>query len=235
MPKVTVSWSGGKDSALALYLILSSGKYQVSHLHSVIDEDTHRVGMHGISETLLERQAEAIGIPLEKIYLPSSRSDGMYRERMSSFYEKCAADGIKAVVFGDIFLEDLKAYREKLLNPFQLEGLFPLWNVDSADLMSMFLNKGFKTAICAADARYFSKDDTGRVLDMEVISMLPSVVDPCGENGEFHTFTYDGPIFKKAVPFSLGDAIKKTYIYTVVTNQGETEEIKSSFWFRELI
>ena len=235
LPRVSVSWSGGKDSAFALYVILSSKEYHVEHLHTVIDADTHRVGMHGIPESLLDRQAEAIGIPLKKIYLPASRSDEVYREKLAEFYKECVIDGIQAVVFGDIFLQDLKAYRELLLKPFQLDGLFPLWNADSSDLISTFLAKGFKTAICAADARYFFKEDTGRTLDKEVLNMLPSEVDPCGENGEFHTFTFDGPIFRRPVPFRFGETFEKTYSYTVIGDQGEPVEVMSSFWFRELI
>jgi hypothetical protein len=131
--KVTISWSGGKDSALSLLKILQSGEFEIVHLHTVINEETRRVGLHGVHETLIQAQADAMGLKLVKLYLPSSEDHTAYEKLMLSFYSQCAAEQIDAVVFGDIFLEDLKNYREKMLQVSGVKGIFPLWRMKSKD------------------------------------------------------------------------------------------------------
>jgi uncharacterized protein (TIGR00290 family) len=233
--RVTISWSGGKDSAFALYKILQSGEYTVAGLHTIINEETRRVGMHGVREEMMDQQVEAIGLPLTKLYLESSESHQAYNALMTKYYQKCANDKIEGVVFGDIFLEDLKQFRETLLGPAGLEGIYPLWKMDTRGLIHDFLHTGFRTLICAANASLFSEQQLGKTIDQELIDQLPHSVDPCGENGEFHTFIYDGPIFKKALEFKRGETVKRTYSFKKINDQGSTETIDISFWFQDLL
>jgi uncharacterized protein (TIGR00290 family) len=230
--KVTISWSGGKDSAFALYKILASGEFEVVNLHTVIDQDSKRVGLHGVRESLIEKQAEQIGLSLEKIYLPASNDHEVYKSTLQKFYRTCAGNGLEGVVFGDIFLEDLRAFRLSLLEP-KLTPSFPLWNVDSKVLVSDFIDAGFKTTLCAADANFFSPHHL-RLIDHKFLELLPAGVDPCGENGEFHTFVFDGPLFKKPVPITMGEVVKKTYSYQRKEPNGETKKLETSFWFQDL-
>jgi uncharacterized protein (TIGR00290 family) len=231
--KVTVSWSGGKDSAFALYKVLLSQEYEIVNLHTVIDESTKRVGLHGIHETLIEKQADCIGLPLKKIYLASSENHNVYTACMLEFYNHCAQQGIELVVFGDIFLEDLRNFRIDLLKPSKLSALFPLWKARSEMIVNDFLEKGFKTTVCAADASLFSEDQVGNIIDKDFLATLSPRVDPCGENGEFHTFVYDGPLFKSPVPIVKGEVVKKTYTYQKKNDSGILESVESDFWFQD--
>ncbi len=231
--KVTISWSGGKDSAFALYKILLLQEFEIVNLHTVIDESTKRVGLHGIHETLIEKQAECIGIPLEKIYLTSSENHDVYNACMLQFYDRCATQGIELVIFGDIFLEDLRNYRINLLNPSKLSALFPLWKVNSKMIVNDFLDQGFKTVICSADASLFSECQVGNIIDKDFLTTLSSRVDPCGENGEFHTFVYDGPLFKSPVQITKGQVVKKSYTYQKKNDNGILESVESAFWFQD--
>jgi uncharacterized protein (TIGR00290 family) len=232
--KITISWSGGKDSALALHRILSSKTFEVVNLHTVIDENTRRVGLHGVSETLIERQAGEIGIPLEKIYLPSSDDSGAYENHIKKFYQQCAEQGIAGVVFGDIRLQDLREYRILLLKHSGLLAIFPLWGLDSKVILKEFIAAGFKTRICAANASLFSIDQVGIIIDNHFADVLPPWIDPCGENGEFHTFVYDGPLFKKEIPITTGEVVRQTYRYQRLNADGKIENIETAFWFRDL-
>lgn len=233
--KVTISWSGGKDSAFALYHVLQSGTYEVAGLHIVINEETKRVGMHGVREALIERQAEALGLPLTKLYLESSESHGAYQQLMRSFYQQCVNHNIDAVVFGDIFLEDLKIFREALLRPSGLQGIFPLWQRDTGAMITDFIHCGFKTLICAANATYFPPAQMGKTIDDAFVRQLPAAVDPCGERGEFHTFVYDGPFFKIPVAYERGEVVSKTYTYHKTDDKGGSEKIETTFLFQDLL
>jgi uncharacterized protein (TIGR00290 family) len=233
--KVTISWSGGKDSAFALYKILLSGDFDVTGLHTVINEETRRVGMHGVREELMDEQAEALGLPLTKLYLEGSENHAAYEKLMQSYYHRCTADNVDAIVFGDIFLEDLRTFRIGLLKPSGLEAIFPLWQMDTAILIDDFINSGFKTIVCAADASLITEKQVGVVIDQKFLAGLKPSVDPCGENGEFHTFVFNGPVFKKPVDFMKGEVVKKTYQYQRLNAQGEKEELESAFWFQDLL
>ncbi len=233
--KVTISWSGGKDSAFALYKILLSGEYDVVSLHTIFSEDNKRVGLHGVHERLIESQAAQIGIPLKKLYIASSADNKAFEKVSLEFYEQCKHDKIEAVVFGDIFLADLKAYRETLLKPSGLQPIFPLWQCASEMLISDFLNIGFRTMICSADAKFFSREIAGSTIDEKLIKALPVDVDPCGERGEFHTFVYDGPLFKKKVEFAVGGVVLKWYDYEMLNSDGHSVKQGSSFWFQDLL
>jgi uncharacterized protein (TIGR00290 family) len=233
--RVTFSWSGGKDSAFALHKILLSKKYEVVNLHTVFGEETKRVGLHGIREELIEQQAESMGIPLVKLYLKASDNYSAYENLMCSFYQTCAARKIDGVVFGDIFLEDLKKYREELLKDSGLIPLYPIWKQNTMRLANEFIEEGFKTLICAANARYFSEHHLGCTLDHAFIKNLPVPVDPCGENGEFHTFVFDGPFFREPIRFFKGGITSKKYVYQRKNEDASTEQLESTFWFQELL
>lgn len=232
--KVSISWSGGKDSAFALYKIMASGKYEVVSLHTVIGKDTGRVGLHGVREELIEQQAKAIGLPLEKIYLESADDHSAYEHTMNAFYKKTATH-IDAIVFGDIYLEDLKSYREKLLEPSGIKGIYPLWQIDTHVLIQDFLNIGFKTAICSCNEALHQLELLGLTLGERIVQQFPPTTDPCGERGEFHTFVFDGPVFKHPVEFGTGEKVFKTYEYKKINDDGAIEKLTTVFWFQDFL
>jgi uncharacterized protein (TIGR00290 family) len=233
--KITISWSGGKDSALALYRILQQQDVQVIHLHTIINQETRRVGMHGIPESIIDRQAEAIGFPLVKGYLAGSEDHVAYESLIHEMYTRFASEGITHVVFGDIFLGDLRGYRERLLSHHGLAGLFPIWEVPSNVLLNEFIAAGFRTMVCAANEACFEHGILGKVIAEDFIASLPVGADPCGENGEFHTFLFDGPIFKLPVAWTLGEVVRKTYDYQVRDERGEVKQCLSVFYFQEVL
>jgi uncharacterized protein (TIGR00290 family) len=233
--KVTISWSGGKDSAFALFKILASGEYEVVNLHTILDKETKRVGLHGVREALIEEQASRLGFPLVKLYLDASDDHQVYASLMKSFYKICAQDGLDAVVFGDIFLADLREFRESLLNQSGLSSLFPLWEIDSRTLLDDFIAMNFKTLICAADASLFSSDQIGKVIDRDYVQTFPDGVDYCGERGEYHTFVFDGPLFKNPATFNLGEVVKKSYRFGKKDDDGNVSYSESAFWFQDLL
>lgn len=233
--RVTMSWSGGKDSAYALHKVISSNAFEVITLHTVFNADTKRVGLHGISETLIDKQAEVIGIPIKKIYLPVAQDTTAYENTMIPFYKQCAADGVEGVVFGDIFLEDLKDYRIRLLASSKIFAAFPLWGFNTKNLVQDFITDGFKSIICAANASMFEEQQVGKIIDQNFLSTLPSSIDPCGENGEYHSFVFDGPIFNKPISLKLGTILKKEYSYKKMGTRGNIEKLESAFWFQDLI
>lgn len=233
--KVSISWSGGKDSAFALYKILLSGAYEVVNLHTVIDEESKRVGLHGVRESLIEEQAERIELPLVKVYLTGSQNHDAYEKLMKSFYMQCARQNIDGVIFGDIFLEDLRHYREGLMKDSTLIPFFPLWKMDCALLWEDFIHAGFKTMICSADASMFRKEELGKTMELSFPETLNPGVDIAGEYGEFHTLVYDGPIFKKPLLIELGEVVKRTYSYQRKNDAGKIEMAETAFWFQDLI
>jgi uncharacterized protein (TIGR00290 family) len=231
--RVTISWSGGKDSAFALYKILSSGEYEVVSLHTLINADTRRVGLPGVHEKVLELQTAAIGLPLEKLYLETSDGHQSFETVSRQFYSRCVRNHIEAVVFGDIFLEDLRQYRETLLAGSGLEAIFPLWQIDTRVLIDDFINTGFRTWLCSADARYFTQVDMGRELNHDFIAALPAVVDPCGERGEFHTLVVEGPYFKRKVSLRHGEVVQQGYDFQKKNEDGTFSQERAEFWFQE--
>jgi len=214
---------------------MASGEFDIVNLHTVIDQDSHRVGLHGVREALIDQQAAQLGLPLVKLYLTASQDHEGYTSLMKSFYRICADDGIEGIMFGDIYLEDLRAFRESLLSASGLKPYFPLWGIDSKMLLGDFIAAGFKTVICSADASLFSEEQLGRFLDEDFLLNLPATIDPCGERGEFHTFVTSGPIFKGDVLLDRGPVVRKTYLYSVTTADGETEKKESAFWFQDLL
>ncbi len=213
MEKVIVSWSGGKDSALSLYEIERSGGYQAVSLLASISEPYDRVSMHGVRRTLLERQAQALGLPLIKIPLPGDCSEEEYESRLMDTLVKAKSDGINRVVFGDIFLEWIKEYREKNLARVGMAPVLPIWGRETAELARSFISLGFKAVITCVNTRVMPRSFLGRVLDEHFLAELPPGIDPGGENGEFHSFVFAGPIFSESIPYTLGRTVTRDSYY----------------------
>lgn len=232
-PKAIFNWSSGKDSSLALYKILEENKYEVTSLLTSINKQFQRISMHGVRVSLLEKQAESLGLPLIKMELPAEPSMEEYREIMRQTMNEIKSTGVTHSVFGDIFLEDLRKYREDQLKTVGMKGVFPLWKDNTSDLIREFLDSGFKTIVTCVNETYLDKSFAGRVIDQDFIKDLPENVDPCGENGEFHTFTFNGPIFKSPVKFEVGEMVKKTYPKPKSEENGEDGEYV--FWFCDLM
>jgi len=231
--KTIFNWSSGKDSALALYKILKEDKLEVASLLTSINKEFQRISMHGVHVSLLEKQAESLGFPLIKMELPKEPSMEEYREIMGKTMEEIKSKGITHSIFGDIFLEDLRKYREDQLKTIGIEAVFPLWKQNTTHLINEFLSLGFKTIVTCVNEMYLDKSFAGRIIDTDFINDLPKNVDPCGENGEFHTFTFDGPIFKKPIQFEVGETVKKTYPKPKSDNNEENRDYV--FWFCDLI
>ena len=207
MEKVLFAWSGGKDSAMALYEAQKSEKYDVAALLTTVTQDYDRISMHGVRRALLEEQAALLGIPLETILISKHSSNEEYEAKMKEALVRYKKEDIVSVVFGDIFLEDLKKYREDNLAKVGLKGVFPIWKRDTRELAAAFIDLGFKAIITCVDSKSLDKSFAGRVFDKQFLSDLPNGIDPCGENGEFHSFVYDGPIFSRGIIFEKGQVV----------------------------
>ena len=207
--KCIVSWSGGKDSALALHEILKAERYQVLGLLTTVTTDFDRISVHGVRRVLLEKQASSLGFPLEKMLVPKSVDNVEYENTLLKLLEKNRDRGVSSVVFGDIFLEDVREYREELLSKAGLKGVFPLWKRNTKELAHSFIDSGFKAIVTVVDSNFLSSEFAGREFDEAFLTDIPSNVDPCGENGEFHSFVYDGPIFRERVPFVKDEIVLK--------------------------
>jgi uncharacterized protein (TIGR00290 family) len=207
MESVLVSWSGGKDSAMALYEILKNKDYRVAALLTTVTEDFDRISMHGVRRVLLERQAASLGLPLEIVLIPKNASNEQYEANMGSVLAKHKDTGTSSVVFGDIFLEDLRKYREDKLATLDMRGIFPLWKKDTRYLARSLEALGFKAITTCVDTEALGKEFVGRLIDKQFLSELPPTVDACGENGEYHSFVYDGPIFKESVSCKPGEIV----------------------------
>jgi len=207
--KAILAWSGGKDSAMALYEIRRTGAYEIERLLTTVSQDYDRVCMHGVRTALIEQQAAELGLPLDKIYLAAKESQEGYDTKMRGYLTDCRQQGIEAVAFGDLFLADVRQYREKSLSRVNMQAVFPLWQRNTQVLANIFIQTGFKAVITCVDLEALNPAFAGRDYDPAFLADLPTGVDPCGERGEFHSFVYDGPIFRGAVPFTAGLTIKR--------------------------
>ncbi len=203
--RLLLSWSGGKDSALALHELGRSGQYEVAALLTTVTEGTGRIGMHAVRRELLVRQADALGLPLRELEVPAFPANEVYEAAMRGVLEEFAARGIRSIAFGDLFLEDIRAYRERMLASLGLRGVYPIWARDTAALAHEFLGLGFRAVLVCVDVEVLDASFAGRVFDRALLAELPEGVDPCGENGEFHTFVFDGPGFRAPIAFERGD------------------------------
>jgi uncharacterized protein (TIGR00290 family) len=208
VPEVVLfCWSGGKDSAMALHALQAAGECRIAALLTTITEEYDRISMHGVRRALLERQAESLGLPLHAVLIPPQCVNTTYEERMKEALAQHFARGVRRVAFGDIFLEDLRAYREKNLAQIGMQALFPIWKRDTRELAREFVRQGFRAITVCVDPRVLDASFAGRELDATFFAELPPGVDPCGENGEFHTFVFDGPVFKSAIAFHIGEKV----------------------------
>lgn len=239
-PKVIFNWSSGKDSALALYKVLQSNDYEIHSLLTSVNNHYNRISMHGVRAELLEEQAKSIGLPLHKMEIPEMPSMEIYEDIMKNTLNNFKKEGVTHSIFGDIFLEDLRKYREDKLTIIGFTGVFPLWKIDTTALIQEFIALGFKTIVTCVNEKYLDQSFVGRVIDQDFINDLPSNVDVCGENGEFHTFTFDGPIFSKPIQFEIGEIVHRKYEKpksSVSNSACDTDDtaFDYGFWYVDLI
>lgn len=213
-----VSWSGGKDSCFALYETQITAEYRVAALLTTLTRDYDRISMHGVRRELLEEQAASLGLPLHQVFISKDASNDEYEMKMGEALAKYRDRGIDSIVFGDLFLADIRAYREQFLSRQMMHGLFPVWKRDTSSFIREFIELGFKTIVTCVDSRVLDQSFVGKTIDEDLLSSLPRDVDPCGENGEFHTFVFDGPSFARPIEFSLGEIV-----------------LRESFWFCDLV
>lgn len=212
--KTYLNWSSGKDAAFALYKLQLENKYHVQKLVTTINSEVNRISMHGVRKELLLRQAKCLQLPLHIIPLPGNVSMAFYNETLKLHTGRLLAEGFTHSVFGDIFLGDLRVYREEELQRIGIKAYFPLWKADTHQLVMDIIQMGFKAITVCVNAKLLDRSFCGRIVDEQFLKDLPPGVDPCGENGEFHTFVYDGPNFKEPVKFQKGEVVEKFYTPT---------------------
>lgn len=205
--KVLMSWSSGKDSAFALHQLMNDDSYEVAGLLTTLTRDYDRVSMHGVRRALLEAQAENIGLPLHIVWMSAGGSNEDYETQMRVILEEQKDQGVTAIAIGDIFLEDLRRYREEKLALVGMEAVFPIWGRDTRELSREFVDSGFQSIITCVDSESMPGSFAGRAYDHALLAELPSSVDPCGENGEFHSFAFGGPIFHSPINFDKGEIV----------------------------
>ncbi len=239
--KALFNWSSGKDSALALYKILQNPDFKIEYLLTSINQKYQRISMHGVRVELLEAQSQSIGIPLKIMQIPEMPTMEVYEKVMTETLTELKNEGITHSVFGDIFLEDLRKYREEQLAKLDFKGVFPIWKIPTQELIQEFISLGFKTIVVCVNERYLDKSFVGRIIDQNFINDLPENVDVCGENGEFHTFTFDGPIFSKPIDFEIGEIVYRKYESPKQDSSNEAcdtsqnEVFDYGFWYCDLI
>ncbi len=202
-------WSGGKDSAVALHTLLQRIDVRIVALLTTVTEGYERISMHGVRRELLQRQAQSIGLPLHEVRIPPQCINPIYEARMEAALRQHLDQGVRKVAFGDIFLEDLRAYREKNLARIGMTALFPIWKRDTRDLIREFHANRFRAVAVCIDPKILASSFAGRELDDSFFRDLPPDADPCGENGEFHTFVFDGPIFHSPIPVRTGEIVTR--------------------------
>ena len=209
MKKILLSWSGGKDSAWALHLLRQAAIVEVAALLTTINERFRRVAIHGFREELLDRQAHMTNLPLWKIDLPYPCSNEQYESRMAAVCQRATAQGFSGIAFGDLFLEDIRDYRIARLAGTGLEPIFPLWGIPTDQLADQMIAGGLRARLTCIDPRKLSPDFAGRAWDRTLLADLPQGIDPCGENGEFHTFASAGPMFARDIPVAAGERVER--------------------------
>jgi uncharacterized protein (TIGR00290 family) len=202
-------WSGGKDSAMALHSLLQQNEFQIAALLTTVTEGYERISMHGVRRELLERQAQSIGLPLHEVRIPPQCVNPIYEARMGEALRIHLEKGIRKVAFGDIFLEDLRAYREKNLARVGMTAIFPIWKRDTRELVRAFHSNRFRAVAVCLDSKVLDPSFAGRELDESFFRDLPPHADPCGENGEFHSFVFDGPIFQSPIHVRTGEIVNR--------------------------
>jgi uncharacterized protein (TIGR00290 family) len=205
---LALSWSGGKDSALTLWA-LRHEQHEPQALITTVTETYDRISMHGVRRELLARQVDALAVPLVEVAIPSACSDAVYEQRMDQAFAGARLSSVDTVAFGDLFLEDVRAYREERLADAGRRALFPLWGRDTTELANEFIDNGFEATIVCVDPRVLDSSFAGRAYDRRLLADLPPSVDPCGENGEFHTFVRAGPLFSQPIVCTPGNVVER--------------------------
>lgn len=218
--KAVFNWSGGKDSALALYTVLQQKQFEVVALLTTVNEETELSSMHAIPFSLLMKQAESIGIPLYPVFLPKNLP--VYEQRMLDAAQHFKAQGVEHFIFGDIYLSDVRKYREDRLHPLGIEVVEPIWNLDSTEVMKHFLDSGIRTKIIVTDASKLDRSFIGQDIDAALIERMPEDIDICGENGEYHTFAYAGALFKQTVEFEIVETRQMSYDFKLENGEEKT-------------
>jgi len=226
LKKAVFNWSGGKDSAFALWKILTQKEYSIQTLLTSVNRKFNRISMHGVRRELLEKQILSIGLPLDLVLIPENPSMDDYDLLMSEKLKVLKENKIDFSIFGDIFLEDLRKYREQRLEEVGMKAVFPIWKMDTREVVTQFIELGFKAVVVSVNARLLDKSFAGRVIDYDFLHDLPDDVDPCGENGEFHSFVFDGPIFNEPISFRIGETVLKEY--------KTSDKWDSAFWYCDL-
>jgi len=236
MKSCIFNWSGGKDSALALHHCLQDPELDIKYLVTTVNDAANRISMHGVRVELLEKQAESIGIPLYQVRLPEMPGMKEYDDVMRNTMQRFSEEGITHAIFGDIFLEDLKAYRDARLAEAGMTGIYPLWKRNTTELINEFFDLGFETVIACTQERL--ERIVGKEITQELVMSLPDDVDVCGENGEFHTFAYKGPIFKRPIVYRTGERVFKTYAAPKDADDtcfSSTPQTPAGFWYCDLL
>lgn len=208
-PKALVSWSSGKDSAYALHEARRAGAFEIVGILTTVTADFERVSMHGVREALLERQAAELGLPCHKVHIPSPCPNEVYEAKLGAAVARAKADGVTHFIFGDLFLEDIRRYRLERLEPAGMAAEFPLWQRDTRALAEEMLVSGVRAVVTCVDPKKLDKSWAGRRFDRQFLADLPPGVDPCGENGEFHTFVTDGPMFERPIAVRVGEVVER--------------------------
>jgi uncharacterized protein (TIGR00290 family) len=208
-PKAWLAWSSGKDSAWALHVVRQRREFDVVALLTTVNQTYSRVAMHAVRESLVEMQAAAAGLPLIKVPIPSPCTNEIYEQAMGEAMTRARAEGVRHVVFGDLFLEDIRAYREKQLADCGMTPVFPLWGRDTRELAEEMIAHGLSAFLTCLDPRKLDRSFAGRRFDAELLNALPFGVDPCGENGEFHTLANGGPMFEHPIPITAGEIVER--------------------------
>lgn len=221
MKKILLSWSGGKDSAWALHRLRQSGDYEIGALLTTVNEHFGRVAIHGFRQELLVRQAQLAGLPLWQIPLPFPCTNEIYERRMAAACERAVREGFSGIAFGDLFLEEIRAYREQRLEGTGLEPVFPLWGIPTKQLAGEMMAGGLRARLTCLDPRKLAPEFAGREWNGALLSELPDGIDPCGENGEFHTLAHAGPMFSASLSLVTGERVERDgFIYCDLMEAG---------------
>jgi len=204
-----MSWSGGKDSCMALHTLQQDPRYEVAGLLTTVTRDYDRISMHGVRRDLLRRQAEAIGLPVHEVFIAADAGNDAYESATGEAFALHRDRGIGTVAFGDLFLADIRAYRDRLVAKNGMRAIYPVWGRDTGEFVRDFIDGGFKAVITCIDLKVLNASFAGRTIDADLLADLPEGVDPCGENGEFHSFVYDGPNFSDPVAFQVGERVTR--------------------------
>jgi uncharacterized protein (TIGR00290 family) len=207
LEKIVIGWSGGKDSAMALHELRRAGRYDVVAAVTTVSKAYDRICIHGVRRSLLHAQVQALGLPLHEVWLSENTSNEEYQAKMDEALASYKAQGIHRIAFGDLFLEDIKAYRDQNLMRIGMEGVYPVWKRDTRELAQTVISLGYKAVLTCVDTQVLDSSFVGRTFDATLLADFPSKIDPCGENGEFHTFVWDGLMFNHSVPIQLGETV----------------------------